>query len=406
MSVYYVDPMLDKDLGNGCSEQLAVKDYRSLNVCAGDSVLFRRGSIIRDTLDTVAGTPDAPTTYGAWGEGDAPVFMASVNVSSPDCWKNEGNGVWSCDHAFFGEIGNLIFNGNDCSATLRWEKSELSGLGDFYDEAFGCGATRPLGAKLFLYSGDENPGKVFSSVEAAQYGKYCCSRPKDHVVYEDLEFVNSGVHGMQGSCVDVTIRRCAFRRIGGCVWSKELRIRFGNCVEFWDLGDDILIEDCVFENVYDSCVTHQGGENIKTSRNFVCRRNRFDTYGMAAFEYRDRLPINSSFTENVCENAGCGFAMLGEELPRKSEIWPQPMGHHIFLWRIEKPCLESKLEISGNRFGASPVGSAIYSIISPDAEARITLNGNEYSSNALISVLWCGVSHENGNDWEKQKNSK
>ncbi|MBQ1223807.1 MAG: hypothetical protein IIX84_05930 [Oscillospiraceae bacterium] len=400
MSVFYVDPIHGSDEYNGSAPELAVKNYRVLKVLAGDSVLFRRGSIIRDYLDTVAGRADAPTVYGAWGEGERPVFIVSADISSPDLWTAEGGGVWSCDYGFSGDIGNLIFNGSECSATLRWEKSGLSGLGDFYDEAFGCGAHRPKGAKLYLFSGD-NPGTVFSSIEAAQYGKYCNTRGNSYTVYEDLEFVNSGVHAFQGSCVGVTMRRCAFRRIGGCVWSKELRIRFGNCVEFWDVGDDILIEDCVFENVYDSCVTHQGGADVKTAQNFVCRRNSFDTYGMAAFEYRDRLPINSSFTDNICENAGCGFAMLGEDLPRRSEIWPQPMGHHIFLWRIDSPSEDSSLLISGNRFGAAPVGSVVYSIISPEAEKRIRFEENEYTSEPKASVFYGGAHFENGEDWEK-----
>ena len=100
---------------------------------------------------------------------------------------------------------------------------------------------------------------------------------------------------------------------------------------------------------------------------------------MAAFEYRDQLPIQSSFTGNTCLNAGCGFAMLGEELPRYSEIWPQPMGHHLFFWRIPQASPGGSLEVSGNTFGPAPVGAAIYSIIAPEAEAQITLNNNRYT---------------------------
>ena len=68
--------------------------------------------------------------------------------------------------------------------------------------------------------------------------------------------------------------------------------------------------------------------------------------------------------------------MLGEDIPRKSEIWPQPMGHHIFLWRIDEPTDEGRLEIKNNIFQDAPVGSAIYSIISPAAEAQMELKNN------------------------------
>jgi len=105
---------------------------------------------------------------------------------------------------------------------------------------------------------------------------------------------------------------------------------------------------------------------------------------MAAFEYRDKLPIQSVFSHNVCRNAGCGFAMLGETLPRSSEIWPQPMGHHIFLWRIPEATEGGSLAIHDNVFGYAPVGAAIYSIISVEAEAQIALENNTYTKNAVL----------------------
>ena len=68
--------------------------------------------------------------------------------------------------------------------------------------------------------------------------------------------------------------------------------------------------------------------------------------------------------------------MLGEDLPRNSEIWPLPMGHHIFLWRIDKPTEGGSLFIENNTFGSAPVGSAIYSLISDDAFKQIVIRGN------------------------------
>ena len=285
MATYYIDSLNGRSDADGLTPERAKSDYRALDVRAGDSILFRRGSFMRDTLETVEGEPGAPITYGAWGEGDAPVFCASVDISKPEDWCDEGNCVWSCSRVFYGEIGNLVFNQNECTATLRWEKGDLCGQGDFYDSAFGCRSERPSDARLYLWS-KVNPAVYYSSIEALPFAAYRHSKIKSHTVYEDLEFVNSGVHALQGRGVDITIRRCTFRRIGGCVWSKELRIRFGNCVEFWNIAEDVIVEDCVFEDVYDSCVTHQGGDAVVPARNFICRRNKFTRYGMAAFEVR------------------------------------------------------------------------------------------------------------------------
>jgi len=214
------------------------------------------------------------------------------------------------------------------------------------------------------------------------YGDRCIVQLADGMTFENIRVMNSCVHGMAGSGNGIVVRRCVFENIGGCPWNVDLKIRFGNAFEIWQRGNDILVEDCLFKNIYDSCVTYQGpGEETVPAVNFICRNCTFDTYGMAAFEYRDKLPIQSAFTHNVCLNAGCGFAMLGETLPRSSEIWPQPMGHHIFLWRISKPTDGGSLTISDNVFGPAPVGTAIYSIISAEAEAQITFQNNLYTQN-------------------------
>lgn len=202
--------------------------------------------------------------------------------------------------------------------------------------------------KVLLYSVG-NPAQFYSHIECVSYKDRVLGKLCSNIIIEDLYFKNSGVHALAGEGKNVTIRNCIFENIGGCVWNRRLQIRFGNGVEFWVYGEKILVEDCTFKNVYDSCATHQGpGEKTSPTRNFICRNNTFDTYGMAAFEYRDKLPVDSAFTGNTCRNAGSGFAMLGEELPRKSEIWPQPMGHHIFLWRIPSPTVGGHLEIKNN----------------------------------------------------------
>ena len=99
---------------------------------------------------------------------------------------------------------------------------------------------------------------------------------------------------------------------------------------------------------------------------------------MAAYEQRDVLPKYAEFTGNICLDAGDGFSKQGEIMPRKSEIWPQPMGHHIFLWRINKPTIDGKLIIKHNMFLNAPHGAAIYSIISASAEAQIQIESNTY----------------------------
>ncbi len=76
--------------------------------------------------------------------------------------------------------------------------------------------------------------------------------------------------------------------------------------------------------------------------------------------------------------------MPGEDLPGKSEIWPQPMGHHIFLWRIPQASEGSSLSIKNNYFGPAPLGAATYSIISKEAQAQIFLDNNTCNKGLVV----------------------
>lgn len=381
MTTYYIDNKNGNDALDGRSPQNARKNYTDLSLKKGDEVLFKRGSFYRDKLHALP-----YVSYGAYGDGEAPTFCGSTDVSGEENWAlTERENVWKCKKQIPGDVGNMLL-GDGLYGTFRWELDELASEGDFYDSRsiLGDCFKQDNAPSLYLYS-QGNPAAKYPHIEAISYNTRQLVKLGDGMSFDSLRFINIGVHGMAGSGDHITVRNCSFENIGGCAWSHELRIRFGNGFEIWERGDDILIENCSFKSVYDSCVTHQGpGEDTKPAERFICRGCHFDTYGMAAFEYRDKLPIDSAFIGNTCTGAGCGFAMLGEELPRRSEIWPQPMGHHIFMWRIDHATDGGRLEIRDNHFGPAPVGAAIYSIISPEAEAQVTLENNLYTENATL----------------------
>lgn len=381
MTTYYIDNKNGNDALDGRSPQSARKNYTDLSLKKGDEVLFKRGSFYRDKLHALP-----YVSYGAYGDGEAPTFCGSTDVSGEENWAlTERENVWKCKKQILGDVGNMLL-GDGLYGTFRWELDELASEGDFYDarSILGDCFKQDNEPSLYLYS-QGNPAAKYPHIEAISYNTRQLVKLGDGMSFDSLRFINSGVHGMAGNGDHITVRNCSFENIGGCAWSHELRIRFGNGFEIWERGDDILIENCSFKSVYDSCVTHQGpGEDTKPAERFICRGCHFDTYGMAAFEYRDKLPIDSAFVGNTCIGAGCGFAMLGEELPRRSEIWPQPMGHHIFMWRIDHATDGGRLEIRDNHFGPAPVGAAIYSIISPEAEAQVTLENNLYTKNATL----------------------
>ena len=410
MSIYYIDFFDGNDALDGLTPKTARKTQDSIELKAGDTVLFKRGTLFRGRMKTVSGSENAPICYGAYGEGDDPTFCASTDVSYSSAWiLTDKENIWECVCDIKGDVGNFVLDG-ECKATFKWSEEELCEQGDFFDSRFADGEQRrrQFSKQRILFYSKENPAKLYKNIECVSYADRVLGVLRDNIIIEDICFKNSGVHALAGAGKNVTVRRCRFENIGGCAWNSDLKIRFGNGVEFWNYAENVVVEDCIFKNVYDSCVTHQGGgKDLLPARNFICKNNVFDTYGMAALELRDIVAIGFYFTDNECNNAGCGFAMLGEALPRSSEIWPQPMGHHIFLWRMESATEDGHVEIKNNRFGQAPVGAAIYSIIAPEAEAQFDIDENFYTQNEKLLVRYNGENFSNFTEYtEKTGNDK
>jgi hypothetical protein len=114
---------------------------------------------------------------------------------------------------------------------------------------------------------------------------------------------------------------------------------------------------------------------------------------MAAYEARDKVTAGMVFADNVCLDAGLGFTMQDETPPRRSEIWPQPMGHHLFIWRMPHGSADGRIEVKNNVFGAAPFGAHVYSIVSKEAEGQFVFENNRYEENVLLSVRWGGENH-------------
>lgn len=386
MATYYIDPKSGLDTNDGLSDSTPLKNHRGICVKGGDKILFKCGSFIRGSLNNIYNNNGEPITYSSYGTGEKPTFCGSVDtLSDAECWYEEEKNIWVTEAIKNDEACNFIFNGGSLCGTLRWTKEELCEQGDFFDNCFGTRVNNeiiPDGHKIYMYS-EKNPAEYYSHIEMAGYGDRWMATSGDNLIFENLRFINSGVHGIAGGghAKNLHISNCDFEFIGGCVWNYDLKIRFGNAVECWDIAEDVSIKNCYFYNIYDSGVTHQGSvDKCEPCKNFICTDCIFIKCGMGAYEQRDLLPMYAVFSNNICIDAGEGFSKQGETMPRYSEIWPQPMGHHVFLWRINKTTDGGKIEIKNNIFSGAPYGASIYSIICNEAEGQIELEGNIYCS--------------------------
>lgn len=376
MATYYIDWKNGNNENDGLTENTPKKSHEGIELVPNDTVLFKRGNMLRDHLKITSGNENGRITYGAYGEGANPAFSGSVDVSDKSLWEKHEENIWK----YTGNIGyrpcNFIFNFGTHCGNLRWKYEDLQNQGEWYDaksnEDFPEGTKR----ELYMYS-VKNPAEYYNHIEYVTR-KYFALATGTYYNINDLTFMNNGVHGATGPH-DITMRRCQFLYLGGCVWSREQRIRFGNAVEAWMYPKNVSVEYCLFNNIYDSCITHQGFDGCVPAVNMDYSHNLLMNYGMAAYEVRDHIPTSAKFNDNICIGAGLGFAPQGEKAPRRSEIWPFPMGHHVFLWRIleANPHCES-FEIKRNIFHDAPFGAAIYSFIMENPEKQIDLDDNTY----------------------------
>ncbi len=419
--IYYIDTAQGDDTQDGLSPGRPLRSYAPLTVRGGDTVLFKRGSMIRDTLRTSDGEPGAPITYGAYGEGEKPTFLGSVAAGDPGRWVEERHSLWRYVGSFPSEVCNIVFDDGASCGNLRFGLDDLQNDGEWYYTDIGTASSRESGAEgtrtpgvLYLVSSG-NPGHRYRSIECSLWANRKLVSGKRHIIIENLCFRNSGVHGYQESHpIDVTIRGCDFRCIGGAVWDLAHRVRFGNAVELWDGAEDVTVEGCLFDNIYDAGVTHQGGGVVSVPERIYFRDNLFIDCGLAAYECRE--PSRDIYFEhNTCITSGGGFAMQGEPPPRKSEIYvkalgnghiemkviadgidpsgPQPIdvGHHVLVWRVERNTQPGQVYIRRNVFHETPHGAAIYAIIDEEDMRRFVIDENCYSpANAKLLAYYSG----------------
>ena len=395
MATYYIDPENGKNENSGLSENEPILTNENLDVAPGDKVLFKRGSLIRGAVHNKPGTADKPIYYGAYGEGAMPTFSASKDLKDEKFWKEIQKNIWVCEEFDWVEMCNIIFNDGDLFGTLKWSIDEMTEQGDYFSNGLGetvmsfRDGREIKNQKIYLYS-KENPAKHYKSIEGVFIGPKTLAENGENMIIENLRFINAfcGISGDRPTR-NLTIKNCVFQNIGGAVWSFDRKIRCGNGVEAWDVAENFSVTGCYFDNIYDSAVTHQGGKNCQPAKNMIFNNNVFLRCGMGALEQRDIVPLHAEFNGNICAYAGEGFSKLGEEMPRFSEIWPEPMGHHAFMWRMKAPTEGGHQEIKNNIFVDAPYGAAIFSVCAPEADEQFIIEGNTYSGNfELVNQLY------------------
>ena len=362
-AVYYVSNA-GSDNNDGKSPQTSWRTIARVNAgpfVPGDTILFKRGDCWREQLIPHSGNETGHIRYGAYGSGDKPLLLGSVEKNFPKDWRSEGGNVWVTIDNLPRDVGNIIFDNESSCGVKVWNESDMNVQGKYwYDEE------KHL---LKLYS-SENPALYYCDVECALRRHIILQSSRSYVIYENLVAKYGGAHGIAGGNTHhIIVRDCDFSHIGGGdQYGGGRTVRYGNGVEFWANAHDNLVERCRLWEIYDAALTNQNLEP-KVKQYNICYRNNIIWNCEYSFEYWNRpanlLTHHIYFDNNTCAYAGYGWGHIQR---------PDPSGRHLCFY--SSPAAAHNICIRNNIFFEAK-GNAFYAHYWPEkAIAALNMDNN------------------------------
>ena len=284
-TTYYVSSVNGNDSASGTSASAAWKTCQYLTsskLKAGDKVLFECGSEFREKVSLVDGV-----TYASYGNGDKPVFSGGIDASDKSLWKavSGKSGLYqyakTLPSAY--DIGTIVFDGGKAwgirvqqlrDAKKSLELVQVSNGLQYFEKipSYKLETGKDIGkynlsfyhdgSTLYLYCEGGNPADVFDSIELCRDVMLFTGSNVKNVTIANIKFQNATFGIRTTVCKDLTVRNCEFEFIGGQVqedygdW-RNYDTRLGNAVENWNDCDGMIVENCYFNQIYDTAMTTQ-----------------------------------------------------------------------------------------------------------------------------------------------------
>ena len=359
-TTYYISSNNGSDSNSGKSPEQAWENFYMLNSAGlkeGDAVLFECGSIFRvqrsQELKLVSGV-----TYASYGTGEKPEFYGTIEASNAAQWRAvsgvsnlyQYQGTLSSSN----DIGTIIFGDGEAwgikiQEIYKWEDFDANiktwlgkslaltnvsnGLQTFdkissfeLDNGKGLGKYGKYdltyyqdGTKLYLYCEGGNPAERFGTVELSQHVKsFTGSNIKD-VTIANINFFGGTFAIRTTVCDNLVIKNCGFEFIGGQIQAdyensaRNYKTRLGNAIENWNECKGMTVENCYFNQIYDTAMTTQSNTDGTDMVNIIYRNNVMENlvYAIELWssgaedkhcDFKD-ISING----NVCRNLGIGL---------------------------------------------------------------------------------------------------
>lgn len=339
--IYYVSSINGNDKYDGLAPRRALKTpaiatkkvFESNQDC---TILFERGSLFRGNFGLLQRN-GKHYGYGAYGVGPKPVFCGSLlnYADSPWISQTSRSNVWLCNTEISNDAGIVVFNEGQNVGIKKFKLTELQNNFDFYYDR--------SAKKVYLYY-TSNPASSFDSIEIGQAWlespmttdelSSILSIPNSYknINIENLSFQYGGGHGISGDNLsNIIIRGCEFNWIGGGVQNRDFSsdARYGNAVEFWNSCDNILVENCYFNQIFDAAITHQGDKSSNINNNVTYRNNLMEycNYSIEYFQRKPEALMSNILVEgNIMRFAGYGWSSQRSDTGYAAHI--QSWGHN------------------------------------------------------------------------------
>ena len=363
---YYIDSSTGDDSSSGRSPSSAWRTIGKVNSIAlapGDTVYFRRGAVLRETLEPRnGGEPGRPVTFTAYGSGPAPIISGSDIVKG---WSSSSASIFQAQSS---KPNNVYVDGGPgwgltracCMPGQSCTRSDLCATGPM---TAGSWYWNPGTSDLYVWLQDgSNPANHLVEAAVRIYGMNATADEgeKGNIVVDGLAFERTGGYGIyfysnaEGGKgpAGVVIRNNTVRQTGtGQIDGGEYynAIHFDEHVEL-NTAPEFIDNSIAYSGGHGNAINSQmaDGARIIGNRAEHFNHNGFDTKHSASVLYRGNTAHDASEANGIYQEY-CANAMIENNV--------------IYNISGSVPGRGSGIQIDVGTSGATIVGNSISNVL-------------------------------------------